>query len=145
MLIKHGNYVCWNWMTKKVDLKTMTSSSPVISITQTNKVFNQGTNEEVIALKDINLDIRPSEFISFIGPSGCGKSTLLRLIADLDQPTSGSLTVNGKTPAQARLAREYGFLASRGADFHGPGESRIDIGKLPPFPANLTPVWTVLI
>lgn len=97
-------------MTKKISLKTMTSPSPVISITQTDKIFNQGISEEVIALKDISLDIQPGEFISFIGPSGCGKSTLLRLIADLDQPTSGSLTVNGKTPTQARLAREYGFV-----------------------------------
>jgi predicted metal-dependent phosphoesterase TrpH len=39
------------------------------------------------------------------------------------------------------IAREFGFLASRGSDFHGPGESRIDLGKLPPLPATLTPVW----
>lgn len=41
----------------------------------------------------------------------------------------------------ARYAREFGFLASRGSDFHGPGESRVDLGKLPPLPADLTPVW----
>lgn len=48
------------------------------------------------------------------------------------------------TQNAVRWAREYGFMASRGADFHGPGESRIDIGKMPPFPDNLTPVWSVL-
>jgi predicted metal-dependent phosphoesterase TrpH len=41
----------------------------------------------------------------------------------------------------ARYAREFGFLASRASDFHGPGESRIDLGKLPQLPADLTPVW----
>lgn len=49
------------------------------------------------------------------------------------------------TPAQyeifARLAHEAGLLASRGSDFHGPGESRVDLGHLPPLPGSLTPVW----
>jgi len=44
----------------------------------------------------------------------------------------------------ARVAREFGFLASRGSDFHGPGESRVDLGKLPDLPEDLTPVWSVL-
>ena len=82
----------------------------VISIQNVNKVFNPGSAEEVIALKDINLEIQPGEFVSLIGPSGCGKSTLLRLIADLGQPTGGTLTVNGKTAGEARRGREYGFV-----------------------------------
>jgi len=41
----------------------------------------------------------------------------------------------------AKLAQRYGFLASRGSDFHAPGESRIDLGRLPPLPDGLTPVW----
>ena len=41
----------------------------------------------------------------------------------------------------SRLAREYGFLASCGSDFHGPGESYIDLGKLAPLPGDLVPVW----
>jgi hypothetical protein len=44
----------------------------------------------------------------------------------------------------SRIAREFGFLASRGSDFHGPGESWIDLGKIPDLPADLTPVWTQL-
>lgn len=44
----------------------------------------------------------------------------------------------------ARVARHYGFLASRGSDFHGPEESWLDLGKLPDLPADLTPVWTRL-
>jgi hypothetical protein len=45
----------------------------------------------------------------------------------------------------ARIAREFGFLASRGSDFHGPGESWIDLGKLPDLPEDLTPVWSQLV
>jgi hypothetical protein len=45
----------------------------------------------------------------------------------------------------ARIAREFGFLASRGSDFHGPGESWIDLGKLPDLPEGLTPVWSRLV
>ena len=41
----------------------------------------------------------------------------------------------------ANVARRYGLLASRGSDFHGPDESRVDIGTLPPLPADLQPVW----
>lgn len=66
--------------------------------------------EAVLALSDVSLDIHQGEFISLIGPSGCGKTTLLRLIADLLQPTSGTLTVRGKPAAQARQNREYGFV-----------------------------------
>lgn len=50
-----------------------------------------------------------------------------------------------ETREYARVAREFGFLASRASDFHGPGESWMDIGRLPPLPEDLTPVWSVLI
>ncbi|MFZ1181370.1 MAG: PHP domain-containing protein, partial [Herbaspirillum sp.] len=55
------------------------------------------------------------------------------------------VTTGSHTPDQyeqyARVARHYGFLASIGSDFHGPGESRVDLGTLPPLPSGLTPVW----
>ena len=65
---------------------------------------------ETVALTGVNLTIRKGEFVSLIGPSGCGKTTLLRLIADLTQATSGSLTVNGMSPAEARQRRAYGYV-----------------------------------
>ena len=88
----------------------MSESDPVISVKNVDKVFNQGSPNAVTALTGIDLDIRHGEFVSFIGPSGCGKSTLLRVIADLTKPTGGQVSVNGKTPEQARLNREYGFI-----------------------------------
>lgn len=53
---------------------------------------------------------------------------------------TGSHTVD-QYAEYATLATRYGFKASRGSDFHGPGESRVDLGKLPPFPKGLVPVW----
>ncbi|MGJ8597282.1 ABC transporter ATP-binding protein [Sulfitobacter sp.] len=64
----------------------------------------------VHALKGVNLDIKQGDFVSFIGPSGCGKTTFLRVMADLEQPTGGEITVNGVTAAQAREARAYGYV-----------------------------------
>jgi NitT/TauT family transport system ATP-binding protein len=62
------------------------------------------------ALAGIDLDIGKGEFVSFIGPSGCGKTTFLRIIADLEQPTGGTITVNGMSPRHARLNRAYGYV-----------------------------------
>jgi NitT/TauT family transport system ATP-binding protein len=85
-------------------------AAPVVTLRAVNKIFEAGAGEAVVALKDINLEIQSNEFVSLIGPSGCGKSTLLRLVADLLTPTSGELLVNNKSPRQARLDRDYGFV-----------------------------------
>jgi NitT/TauT family transport system ATP-binding protein len=82
----------------------------VISIHNLSKVFRGSDGVTVHALDNINLAIEQGEFVSLIGPSGCGKSTLLRIMADLVQPTSGEITVNDKTPTQARKNRDYGFV-----------------------------------
>ena len=64
----------------------------------------------VQALKDVNLTINKGDFVSFIGPSGCGKTTFLRVMAALEHPTGGSITVNGMTPDEARRQRAYGYV-----------------------------------
>jgi NitT/TauT family transport system ATP-binding protein len=84
-------------------------SELVVDARSVGKVFGKG-DSRVEALRDISLQIRQREFVSFIGPSGCGKSTLLRLIGDLTSPTTGDLTINAKPPRQARIDRDYGIV-----------------------------------
>ncbi|MEQ8542384.1 MAG: ABC transporter ATP-binding protein [Roseitalea porphyridii] len=86
----------------------MTGNS-VISANDLSLTFE--TNDgPVHALKDVTLDVQKGDFVSFIGPSGCGKTTFLRCMADLEHPTGGSITVNGVSAAEARMARAYGYV-----------------------------------
>jgi NitT/TauT family transport system ATP-binding protein len=80
-----------------------------VEVTGASKSFNRGTAKQVDALVDVDLSVDDGEFVSLIGPSGCGKSTLLRLIANLIEPTSGSVVVNGKPAHQARVDQDYGM------------------------------------
>nr|WP_245530352.1 ABC transporter ATP-binding protein [Cellulomonas flavigena] len=68
-----------------------------------------GRSGDVHALQGVDLTVAAGEFVSLIGPSGCGKSTLLRLVADLDEPTAGTVRVFGRSAREARLARDYGI------------------------------------
>ena len=60
-------------------------------------------------LENIDLTVRKGEFVSIIGPSGCGKSTILKLVSGLTPVTSGSLLVDGMTPANAREVVSFIF------------------------------------
>ena len=81
----------------------------VISATDLSLTF-QTNDGPVHALKDVSLDVEQGDFVSFIGPSGCGKTTFLRVMADLEHPTAGQITVNGVSPEDARKARAYGYV-----------------------------------
>jgi NitT/TauT family transport system ATP-binding protein len=85
------------------------SGSPVISVQDLSLTFDTG-DSPVYALSNVDLTVNEGDFVSFIGPSGCGKTTLLRVIADLEQQTSGSIKVNGVSPEEARLGRQYGYV-----------------------------------
>jgi NitT/TauT family transport system ATP-binding protein len=86
------------------------AAGPAVRLAGLEKIFDVQGGDKTVALKGINLDIQPGEFVSLIGPSGCGKSTLLRVIGDLIRPTSGTVEVNGKSPHRARLDRDYGMV-----------------------------------
>ena len=87
----------------------MTPVQHAVDVRGVSKVFDVTKGGRIVALEDIDLGVAPGEFVSLIGPSGCGKSTLLRLIADLDQPTAGTVEVFGKTARQARIDQAYGI------------------------------------
>lgn len=68
-----------------------------IEIKNINKSFHgRGLDHDIKVLDDVNLNIGDGEFVCLLGPSGCGKTTLLRLIAGLDQPTSGEVIADGE-------------------------------------------------
>ena len=70
--------------------------SVFVAVDQIDKVFSLADGGKYIALKGIYLQIKKGEFVSLIGHSGCGKSTLLNMIAGLDLPTEGLVTLEGK-------------------------------------------------
>jgi NitT/TauT family transport system ATP-binding protein len=78
---------------------------PVVTLDNVGKTFATG----VVALDRLNLDIWPGEFVTLLGPSGCGKSTALRLLADLSEPTRGSIDWSDKAGA-AHAAGALGFV-----------------------------------
>jgi NitT/TauT family transport system ATP-binding protein len=80
-----------------------------VVVSGAGRVFDGGSGAGTVALTDVDLTVGEGELVSLIGPSGCGKSTLLRLIADLDTPTSGGVTVFGKPADRARKDQDYGI------------------------------------
>ena len=79
-----------------------------LQITDLNKVFTSG-RKSVAALQDANLHTDQGTFLSLLGPSGCGKSTILRILAGLEQPTSGTTRVDGKSPKELRKENKLGI------------------------------------
>lgn len=78
------------------------------SIKVSNLSFSY-TGDEKLILKDINMDVNTGEFVCILGQSGCGKSTLLRLLAGLEKPTAGELTVGGRPVGGAGLDKGVVF------------------------------------
>jgi putative ABC transport system ATP-binding protein len=73
---------------------TETHGQPLIRIRALSKAYERG-GQPIPVLLDINLDVMAGEFVALMGPSGSGKSTLLNLIAGIDTPTSGTITIQG--------------------------------------------------
>ena len=66
-------------------------------------------------LRPVDLEVAAGEFVALVGPSGCGKTTLLRIVADLEQASSGEVLVGGRGARAAREARQFGFVSQRPA------------------------------
>jgi NitT/TauT family transport system ATP-binding protein len=98
-----------------MNMEVPVSAVPAVALRLVDKTFGAGpknrasSTSAVTALTGIDLTVAPGEFVSLIGPSGCGKSTLMRLVADLEQPSAGTIEVFGKSAHQARLDQDYGI------------------------------------
>ena len=97
-------------MSKSVDVAAQSSNAlgSGITISGLNKTFKIG-KETLVALEDATLHSDKGSFLSLLGPSGCGKSTILRILAGLETPTSGYVTVDGKEPQELRRNHELGI------------------------------------
>jgi NitT/TauT family transport system ATP-binding protein len=74
-----------------------------------SKAYALDRRDSVLALKDVNLTIEDGEFVALLGPSGCGKSTLLHLVAALEEVSTGSILVDGESPALLRDQHRLGI------------------------------------
>jgi NitT/TauT family transport system ATP-binding protein len=83
-------------------------TAPGIHIAGVGKTF-RARRFDVTALEYVDLQSERGEFVSLIGPSGCGKSTILRILAGLDQQTSGEALIHGETPSEMRKHRHLGI------------------------------------
>lgn len=95
-------------ITKGTTAAATTAGGTGLDISGLNKVFTSG-RKSVVALQDANLHTDRGTFLSLLGPSGCGKSTILRILAGLEEPTSGSTRVDGKSPKELRSDNKLGI------------------------------------
>jgi NitT/TauT family transport system ATP-binding protein len=107
---RHGMSVVGAERHARVAEPAPASARPVVIDVRRLSLTFETADGPVYALADIDLAVADGDFVSLIGPSGCGKTTLLRAIADLEWPSSGSIQVNGATPEEARLGRQYGYV-----------------------------------
>ncbi|HYS30449.1 MAG TPA: nitrate/sulfonate/bicarbonate ABC transporter ATP-binding protein [Candidatus Limnocylindria bacterium] len=93
---------------------TSPNGQPLVAAQHISKTYGE-EKSQVLVLKDVNLEIRPGEFIALLGPSGSGKSTLLRILAGLLPPSSGQVMVHGQplrgtNPSVAMVFQSFALL-----------------------------------
>jgi putative ABC transport system ATP-binding protein len=122
---------------------TATAEARMIRVADVRKSFRSG-DEEIHALRGVSFDVPPSACSFFVGPSGSGKSTLLYLLAALDRPTSGTITIDGETiTAMSEVEQDVfrrqkiGFVFQQFNLIHN--LSAVDNVLLPFIPRGLTP------
>lgn len=82
-------------MNNRPDSAQTDASSAKLTVHGVRKAFQLSRSQQIDAIRDISFDVHENEMCVLLGPSGCGKSTVLRLIAGLEEPTEGSLTLDG--------------------------------------------------
>src|SRR5580693_8481112 len=102
-----------NAMTVTGQRPTVEGVTGAVQLKSVSKVFGRGSSA-VRALDQISLEVPPGEFTCLIGASGCGKSTLLNLVADLEQPTSGEVSVSGRVALMFQEPALFPWLTAAG-------------------------------
>lgn len=92
----------------KADGDRSSPPPPAIALDGVSKEFRISRRRTLVAVRDIDLEVAPGEFVAVIGPSGCGKSTILRMLAGLETPTTGGVLLNGGPPAEMVAAHRLG-------------------------------------
>jgi NitT/TauT family transport system ATP-binding protein len=80
-----------------------------VEVRAVSKQFESRAGRQT-AISGVDLSIAPGQFVSLLGPSGCGKTSLLRIIGGLTEPTTGSVSIDGGSVADAVRARKFGFV-----------------------------------
>lgn len=81
-----------------------------VSFRALSKTFGAGVDNPVLAIEDVNLELRSSEFLTIVGPSGCGKSTLLNIVAGLEEPTSGAIEIRGDGATAQKGRGQFAYM-----------------------------------
>ena len=92
---------------------TAVTETAAVALASVSKVYGRG-GSAVRALDQVSLTVQPGEFTCLIGASGCGKSTLLSLVAGLDRPTTGDITVNGRVAFMFQEPGLFPWLTAAG-------------------------------
>lgn len=93
------------------------TTAPIVSVRDLHKIYGKAGQKQYEALKGINFDVQPGEFVGIMGASGSGKTTLLNILATLDSPTSGDVEINQQSLTSLKgnqiadfRAKQVGFI-----------------------------------
>lgn len=85
-----------HWIQKEIETVHKSEKMDKLVIDHVSHYFEMGTDEKLLVLNDVYVDVGERQFVTIVGPSGCGKSTLFNLIAGLIEPTEGAILVKGE-------------------------------------------------